>query len=60
MVYCILGPDSLETFPGTCKRNLQCLQMISFEFLTAASIGRTVSRGKHFVHMTRPRPGARD
>ena len=53
-----MGPYSLETFPGTCKRNFLCLQMISFEFLRAASIGWTVSRGKHFVHMTRP--GARD
>ena len=55
-----IGPDSLKTFPGTCKRNFLCLQMISFEFLRAASIGWTVlvSRAKHFVHMTRP--GARD
>ena len=53
-----VGPDSLETFPGTFKRNFHCLQMILFEFLRAASIGWTVSRGKHFIHMTRP--GARD
>ena len=32
--------------------------MISFEFLRVDSIGSIVSRGKHFVHMTRP--GARD
>ena len=32
--------------------------MISFEFLRVYSIGWIVSRGKHFVHMTRP--GARD
>ena len=35
----ILGLDFLKTFPGTCKRNFVCLQMISFEFLKAASIG---------------------
>ena len=35
----ILGPDSLKNFQGTCKRNFLCLQMISFEFLRAASIG---------------------
>ena len=51
-------PDSPTTFPGTCKRNFLCLQMISFEFLREDSIGWIVSRGKHFVHMTRP--GARD
>ena len=50
----ILGPDSLKTFPGTCNRNFLYLQMISFEFLRAAFIGWTVSRGQHFVHMTRP------
>ena len=53
-----VSPDLLETFPGTCKRKFLCLQMISFEFLITASISRTVSRGKHFVNMTRP--GARD
>ena len=51
-------PDSPKTFPGTCKGNFLCLQMISFEFLRVYSIGWIVSRGKHFVHMTRP--GARD
>ena len=58
--YCsdTVSPDSLETFQDSCKCNFQCLQMISFEFLRATSIGWTVSRGKHFVHMTRP--GARD
>ena len=50
----ILGPDSLKTFPGTCKRNFLCLHLISFEFLRAVSIGWTVSRGQHFIHMTRP------
>ena len=34
-----VGPDSLETFPGICKRNFLCLQMISFEILREASIG---------------------
>ena len=48
----------MESFPGTCKRNFLCLQMSSFEFLRAASIGGTVSRGKLLVHMSRP--GARD
>ena len=56
--WCILGPDSLKNFPGTCKRNFLCLQMILFKFLRSSSIGWTVSRGKHFVHKTRP--GARD
>ena len=35
----VLGPDSLTNFPGSCKRNFLCLQMNSFEFLRAASIG---------------------
>ena len=51
-------PDSPTTFLGTCKGNFLCLQMISFEFLRVDPIGWIVSRGKHFVHMTRP--GARD
>ena len=53
-----ISPHSAPTFPGTCKRKFLCLQMISFEFLRVDSIGWIVSRGKHFVHMTRP--GARD
>ena len=53
-----IGPDSMKTFQGTCKGNFLCLQMISYEFLRVESIGWIVSRGKHFVHMTRP--GARD
>ena len=51
-------PHYLKTFRGTFKRNILCVQMISFEFLRAASIGCTVSRGKNFVHTTRP--GTRD
>ena len=50
----MVSPDSLETFQDSCERNFLCLQMISFEFLRAASIGWTVSCGKHFVHMTQP------
>ena len=50
----IESPDSLETFPDTCKGNFLCLQIISFEFLRVASIRWIVSRGKHFVRMTRP------
>ena len=52
-----VSPDSLETFPGICKRNCPCLQIL-FEFIRAASIGWTVSRDKHSVPMTRP--GVRD
>ena len=51
----LYGPSA---FQGSCSRNFLCLQMISFEFLRGASIGWTVSRGKHLVHTTRP--GARD
>ena len=32
-------PDSPTTFPGTCKGNFLCLQMISFEFLRVDPIG---------------------
>ena len=32
-------PDSPKTFPGTCKGNFLCLQMISFKFLRVYSIG---------------------
>ena len=34
-----ISPHSAPTFPGTCKRKFLCLQMISFEFLRADSIG---------------------
>ena len=37
--FCIHRPDSPTTFPGTCKRNFLCLQMILFEFLREDSIG---------------------
>ena len=49
-----VGPDSLKTFPGTCKGNFLCLQMILFEFLIVYSIVWIVSHGKHFIHMTQP------
>ena len=38
-IQCIDRPDSPKTFPGICKGNFLCLQMISFEFLRVDSIG---------------------